>query len=106
MGLPIQKSEKSTIVWASIRTILPTPLRAERLPVRDLAARRVARSSKVLIGVRRPVPVAAPAFETFLRIFLAAGAKKKKSHAPHPPTARATRRRRGRPFVRGARGRP
>src|SRR5437870_6640720 len=91
MCFPIQKSARSTIALASIRTILPPPLRAERLPVRDLAARRVARSSKVLIGARRPVPVAALAFETFLRIFLAAGQKKKNRHARNPDAAQTLR---------------
>src|SRR5437667_9972536 len=91
MCFPIRKSEKSTIVSARIRTILPTPLRAERLPVRDLAARRVARSSRVLIGAQRAVPAAAPAFETFLRICLAAEQKKKNRHARNPDAAQTSR---------------
>src|SRR5712691_3987529 len=91
MCFPIQKNARSTIALASIRTILPTPLRAERLPVRDLAARRVAQYSKVLIGAQRPVPVAAPAFETFLRICLAAGQKKRNRHARNPDAAQTSR---------------
>src|SRR5712691_1142398 len=91
MCFPIQKSEKSTIVLASIRTILPTPLLGERLPVRDLAARRVARSSKVLIGAQRPAREAVPAFETYLRICLAVGQKKKNRHVRNPNAGQTSR---------------